>query len=86
MDEIIFDLVNIPTAELDIPDNIDWSKFDYSLETPLQRFSREFPGFPDELYIALEEQAVLDERKQLYKFVKKHGILIRRGIFTVSFN
>ena len=84
--DIIINLADFPTAELDIPDNIDWAMLDFSLETPLERFSREYPGFPDELYVFLEEQAVLDERKQLYKFVKKNGIWIRHGSFLISFS
>ena len=63
MDEtIILDLDHIPTADVQAEDPIDWSRFDYSLPTPLERFEAEFGDFPQEFYVALEQRAVLDER------------------------
>ena len=87
MDEtIILDLDHIPTADVQAEEPIDWSKFDYSLPTPLERFEAEFGDFPQEFYVALQQRAVLDERAARLKHVKKHGILMRRGRFPVSFS
>ena len=83
---IILDLDHIPTADVEAEDPIDWSKFDYSLPTPLERFEDEFSQFPEEFYVALEQRAELDERKARLKYVKQHGILIRRGRFLVTFS
>ena len=83
---IILDLDHIPTADVEAADPIDWSMLDYSLPTPLERFEDEFSQFPDEFYVALEQRAARDARQALFKHVKKHGILMRRGRFPVSFS
>ena len=49
-------------------------------------FEAEFGDFPQEFYVALQQRAVLDERAARLKHVKKHGILMRRGRFLVSFS